>query len=58
MTHENRTLPKRPPANRTAAARRRHAANFSDAVVAVYVHEISARHRPRRRTAEAAATRC
>jgi hypothetical protein len=28
----------------TSAARRRHAASFSDGVIAAYIHEISARH--------------
>jgi hypothetical protein len=58
MTHANTPLPQRPATKTMDARRRRHASNFSDAVVAVYVHEISARHRPRRRAAEAAATRC
>jgi hypothetical protein len=46
MTHTNRPLPQRTtPLN---ATRRRHAANFSDAVVAAYIHDISARRRPAR----------
>ena len=40
MTHTNHALP----------SRRRHASNFSDAVVAAYIHDISARHsQPRER---------
>jgi hypothetical protein len=53
MTNTDHTRPQRPTAddNRSrrasvaAARRRRHAANFSDAVITAYVHEISARHR-------------
>jgi hypothetical protein len=37
-----------PPRSALSATRGRHASNFSDAVVAAYIHEISARHRPRR----------
>jgi hypothetical protein len=54
MTHANRTLPKRPAASNArprratlSPARSRHAASFTDAVVNVYVHDISARHRRR-----------
>jgi hypothetical protein len=39
LTHQPLTL-------REPARRRRHAADFSDAVVAGYIHEISARNRP------------
>ena len=53
MTHTNRTRPhtttaERPSPARAAgnAARRRHASDFSDAVVAAYVHELSVRARP------------
>ncbi|MEA2127047.1 MAG: hypothetical protein QOI80_3829 [Solirubrobacteraceae bacterium] len=40
MTQTNRPLPSR-------AARRRHASDYSDAVVAAYIHDISARRRYR-----------
>jgi hypothetical protein len=47
------TLPQRPAANRpdsrrtgVRAARRRRASDFSDAVVAAYIDEISTRDRP------------
>ena len=39
MTHANAPRPARSP------ARRRHASEFSDAVVAAYIHEISTRNR-------------
>jgi hypothetical protein len=52
MTHTNHPHPVRETAGRTgspraarSAARTRHASDFSDAVVAVYIHDISARHR-------------
>ena len=48
MTHTTLCIPKRPtttPASGRTAARSRHATSFSDAVVAVYIHGISARHR-------------
>ena len=40
MIHTNRPLPSRETAS---VARRRHASDFSDAVVAAYIHDISAR---------------
>jgi hypothetical protein len=46
MTHANAPRTRRTPTS--TDARRRHAASFSDAVVAAYIHEISARHRPPR----------
>jgi predicted RNase H-like nuclease len=39
MIRPNLTVPSR------EAARRRHASDFSDAVVAAYIHDISARRR-------------
>jgi hypothetical protein len=44
---EQRTAPEEHGSRRNGAsvARRRHAASFSDAVIAAYVHEISARRR-------------
>jgi hypothetical protein len=44
MTHANHPRTRHTP--QSIPARRRHAASFSDAVVAAYIHEISARHRP------------
>jgi hypothetical protein len=51
MTHTNHALPSRAIASGNGSpraagslARRRHASNFSDAVVAAYIHDISARH--------------
>jgi hypothetical protein len=45
MTNMNRTRSRRATAGTSPRpARRRHAENFSDAVVAAYIHEISDRH--------------
>ena len=47
MTLTNHPLPSREPARR-----RRHASDFSDAVVAAYIHDISTRGRRRRPSAQ------
>jgi hypothetical protein len=53
MNHANRPLPSRTTASRgRSAARRRHASDFSDAVVAAYIHDISTRGRRRRPSAQ------
>jgi hypothetical protein len=53
MTHANRPLPSHTTASRTgSAARRRHASDFSDAVVAAYIRDISTRGRHRRPAAQ------
>jgi hypothetical protein len=53
MNHANRPLPSRKTAGRTgSAARRRRASDYSDAVVAAYIHDISTRRRHRRPAAQ------
>jgi hypothetical protein len=58
MTQTNNTTPQHTKSNKAGSrrrelgtARRRRPENFSDAVVAAYIHEISPRRRPQQRAA-------
>jgi hypothetical protein len=58
MTQTKQCLPQRrtpKQASSRRGPRSRHASSFSDAVVAVYIHEISARHARKRAPAAAVA---